>query len=74
MVELALSEPAGHVPDIGGPEVRTVDDVMRAYLRLLGSRKRMIALPIPGKTARADVPGEQIRHSTLGGVPARGDG
>jgi len=53
MVELALSEPAGHVPDIGGPEVMTLDDVMRSYLRLIESRKRMVALPLPGKTARA---------------------
>ena len=53
MVELTLSEPAGHVPDIGGPEVRTVDDVVRAYLGLMGSWKRMVAFPLPGKTAGA---------------------
>src|SRR5918994_6106403 len=28
MVELALSRPAGRVEDVGGPEVRTVDDVV----------------------------------------------
>ena len=53
MIELTLSEPAGHVPDIGGPEVRTVDDVVRAYLGLMGSWKRMVAFPLPGKTAGA---------------------
>jgi uncharacterized protein YbjT (DUF2867 family) len=53
MVELALSEPAGRVPDIGGREVRTVDDMVRSYLKLTGSRKRVVPFPLPGKTARA---------------------
>jgi uncharacterized protein YbjT (DUF2867 family) len=53
LVELALDGPAGRVPDIGGPEVRTVDDIARAYLEATGSRKRAVAFPLPGKTARA---------------------
>ena len=53
MVELALSEPAGRVPDIGGPELRTVDDIVRSYLKVMGSRKRLMPFPLPGKTARA---------------------
>jgi uncharacterized protein YbjT (DUF2867 family) len=53
MVELALSEPAGRVPDIGGPEVRTVEDMVRAYLKATGSRKKVVEFALPGKTARA---------------------
>ena len=53
MVELALSEPAGRVPDIGGPEVRPLEDAVRTYLHGKGSRKRIVKLPFPGKTARA---------------------
>jgi uncharacterized protein YbjT (DUF2867 family) len=53
MVGLALSEPAGRVPDIGGPGVRTVEDIVRSYLKATGSRKRMVAFPLPGETARA---------------------
>jgi uncharacterized protein YbjT (DUF2867 family) len=53
MVELALSEPAGCVPDIGGPEVRTMDDIVRSYLEVAGSRKKVVLFPLPGKTARA---------------------
>jgi uncharacterized protein YbjT (DUF2867 family) len=53
LVELALSEPAGRVPDIGGPEVRTLADAARSYLRVKGSRRRIFEVPVPGKTARA---------------------
>jgi uncharacterized protein YbjT (DUF2867 family) len=53
MVELALSEPAGRVEDIGGPEVRTVDDVVRAYLDVTRTRKRTVPFPLPGETVRA---------------------
>jgi uncharacterized protein YbjT (DUF2867 family) len=34
LVELALSEPAGRVPDIGGPKVRTVMDIVRGYFEV----------------------------------------
>lgn len=53
MVELALSSPAGRVPDIGGPEVRTLASSARGYLGVLGSRKRILEFPFPGKMARA---------------------
>jgi uncharacterized protein YbjT (DUF2867 family) len=53
LVELALSEPAGRVPDIGGPEVRTLADAARAYLEITGRRRSIFEFPVPGKTARA---------------------
>ncbi len=53
MVELALSDPAGRVPDIGGPEVRTVSDIVRGYLEVTGRRKKTLMFWLPGKTARA---------------------
>jgi len=53
LVELALSDPAGRVPDIGGPEVRTVADVVRGYFEVAGRRKRTLVFQLPGKTARA---------------------
>lgn len=52
MVEIALSRPAGRVPDIGGPEVRTMADAARAYLEITGRRRRIFEVPFPGKTAR----------------------
>ena len=53
LVELALSDPAGRVPDIGGPKVRTLADAARGYLRAKGSRRRIFEVSVPGKTARA---------------------
>jgi uncharacterized protein YbjT (DUF2867 family) len=53
LVDLALSGPAGRVPDIGGPEVGTMAGAARDYLRVKGSRRRVVEVPVPGKTARA---------------------
>jgi uncharacterized protein YbjT (DUF2867 family) len=53
LVELALAGPAGRVPDIGGPEVGTLADAARTYLKIAGRRRRILEVPVPGKTARA---------------------
>ena len=53
MVELALSDPARRVPDIGGPQVRTVADIVRGYLEVMGQRNRTLVFRLLGKTARA---------------------
>ena len=38
---------------MGGPEVRTLDDAVRAYLEITGRRRKVLPVPVPGKTARA---------------------
>jgi uncharacterized protein YbjT (DUF2867 family) len=53
LVELSLSGPAGRVPDIGGPEVRTLPDLACSYLKATGRRRRIVEVPVPGKAARA---------------------
>jgi uncharacterized protein YbjT (DUF2867 family) len=53
LVELALGTPAGLAPDIGGPRVYTMADLLRAYLKVSGKRRLMVPVPIPGKVARA---------------------
>lgn len=54
LVELALSEPAGRVPELGGPEVWTLVHAAREYLRITGrARRGIFEVPVPGKTARA---------------------
>jgi uncharacterized protein YbjT (DUF2867 family) len=53
LVELALSAPAGLVPDIGGPRVYGMDEILRAYLRAVGKRRPMIPVWAPGRAARA---------------------
>ncbi len=53
LAELALGTPAGLVPDIAGPRVYTVADLLRAYLRATGKRRPMVPVHLPGKGARA---------------------
>jgi uncharacterized protein YbjT (DUF2867 family) len=53
LVELALGLPAGRVPDIGGPEIRTLASLTQAYLAAKGSKKGVVELTLPGKAARA---------------------
>jgi uncharacterized protein YbjT (DUF2867 family) len=60
LVELALSEPAGRVPDVGGPEVLTSEKLARAYLGAAGHGKRLVGVPLPGKAARAFREGAQL--------------
>jgi uncharacterized protein YbjT (DUF2867 family) len=59
LVELALSAPAGRVPDVGGPEVRTFTGLARSYLEMTGKRRRVVEVPLPGKMARAIREGAQ---------------
>ncbi|MGW3207000.1 SDR family oxidoreductase [Streptomyces sp. NPDC001135] len=50
---LALAGPAGRVADMGGPEVRTLDSLARAYLRATGRRRAVAQVPLFGGTYRA---------------------
>jgi len=59
LAKLALSEPAGRVPDLGGPEIKTATELARTYLEVAGRRKRILELPLPGKFARAFREGAQ---------------
>ncbi|MFI5686134.1 SDR family oxidoreductase [Streptomyces sp. NPDC051636] len=53
LAELAAGAPAGRVPDMGGPEVRTLESLARAYLKATGRRRPTLNLPLPGRTCRA---------------------
>jgi uncharacterized protein YbjT (DUF2867 family) len=44
LVELAMGEPAGRVPNMGGPQVSSAADLIRVYLR--ATRKRRLVLPV----------------------------
>ena len=69
LAELSLSEPAGRVGDMGGPEIRTAASLARAYLKATGRRKGVLEVPLPGKTARAVRDGAQVTRVTPGSVP-----
>jgi uncharacterized protein YbjT (DUF2867 family) len=53
LVELALGAPAGLVPDMAGPRVHTMADLLRGYLRARGTRRLLVPVRLPGQAARA---------------------
>lgn len=53
LTELALGEPAGRVSDIGGPEILALDQLAATYLAAAGRRRKIIRIPVPGKTGKA---------------------
>ena len=53
LVELALGTPAGLVPDIAGPRVYGVADLLRGYLRARGKHRLMVPVRLPGRAAGA---------------------
>ncbi|MEU1627893.1 NAD(P)H-binding protein [Streptomyces sp. NPDC020096] len=53
VVQLAVGESVGRVPDMGGPEVLSAADVVHAVLRAQGRRRPVVTVPIPGRLIRA---------------------
>ncbi|KUP95771.1 SDR family oxidoreductase [Thermobifida cellulosilytica] len=53
LVALALGGPAGRVPDLAGPKVYPVADLVRGYLRVRGMRRLLLPVPVPGRIGRA---------------------
>ncbi|MGW7460756.1 SDR family oxidoreductase [Streptomyces sp. NPDC054797] len=49
LAELAVPAPSGRVADMGGPEIRTLQELGRAYLAASGRRRRVVPLPLAGK-------------------------
>jgi uncharacterized protein YbjT (DUF2867 family) len=46
-----VAGPQGRVPDMGGPQVQTVGELMRAWLAVRHMRRLVIPVPLPGKIA-----------------------
>ena len=53
LVELALGTPAGLVPDMAGPRVYRMADLLRGYLQARRKHRLMVPVRLPGKAARA---------------------
>ncbi|MBA9007940.1 SDR family oxidoreductase [Thermomonospora cellulosilytica] len=68
LVELALGEPASRVPDLAGPRVYAMADLLRSYLRATGKRRPLLPVRIPGKPGRAYRNGDNLtlEGATLG--------
>jgi uncharacterized protein YbjT (DUF2867 family) len=53
LVELALGTPQGLVPDVGGPRIYAMAELIRSYLRASGKHRLVMPVPLPGNSARA---------------------
>ena len=53
LVELALDPPGGLVPDMAGPRVYAMDELLRGYLRARRKHRLIMPVRLPGKAARA---------------------
>lgn len=53
MFELAAGPPAGLVPEIGGPRIYQMSELLRSYLDVAGKRRLTMNIPMPGGAARA---------------------
>ena len=53
LAELALGEPAGLVPEIGGPQVLGMGELIRIYLQATHRRRLIVSVPTMGEPAAA---------------------
>lgn len=53
LAHLAEGQPQGRVQDMGGPEVRTLTDLSRAYLKQVGRRRALLPVWLPGRAFRS---------------------
>lgn len=51
VVEYAIEDPSGYVPEVGGPEVRTGRELAEAYRSARGLRRPIVRFPLPGTVA-----------------------
>ena len=47
LVELTLGKPAGLVPDLAGPRVYGMAELIRGYLRATGRHRLLLPVPCP---------------------------
>lgn len=52
LTELVTGEPAGMLPDFGGPEVKTFESLAVSWLKARRLNKRLVNLPLPFKFSR----------------------
>jgi hypothetical protein len=67
-VELTLGKPAALVPDIAGPRVHGVADLLRGYLPARLKHRPMVPVRLPGKAARAVRAGANLAPERAVGV------
>ncbi|WP_116247365.1 SDR family oxidoreductase [Nocardiopsis sp. FIRDI 009] len=60
LAHLAEHDPAGRVPDMGGPRVESMPDLARAYLDATDDHRRVLPVRLPGATYAAYAAGHHL--------------
>ncbi len=68
MMALVEAGPSGRAPDMGGPEAIPAVDAFRDWLRVIGKRRIIMSLPIPGKVGRSLRDGGNLTPNRIGKI------
>lgn len=68
LIELATAAPAGHALDLGGPQVRPMEELARAWLQATRGRRPVLAVSLPGRLASSYREGAHLAPQHPGGV------
>ncbi|MPZ70528.1 MAG: NAD(P)H-binding protein [Actinobacteria bacterium] len=68
LLDLAEGAPAGRAPDIGGPEIRPIEEFAHLYTSIMGINKRIVRLPSMGKKPKAFRAGGNLCPENLYGT------
>ncbi|MEU1075200.1 MULTISPECIES: NAD(P)H-binding protein [unclassified Streptomyces] len=60
LVQLTLGDPTGQAPDLAGPKVYEMGDLIRTYLQARDTRRLLVPVPLPGKAGRAYRAGDNL--------------
>jgi uncharacterized protein YbjT (DUF2867 family) len=60
LVELTLGMPAGRAPDLAGPRVYAMAELVRDYLRATGKHRLLLPVRVPGKAGHAYRHGDNL--------------
>lgn len=60
LAELVTGSPAGRAPDLGGPQVRDMGDLSRAYQACVNRRRPVVPFRLPGRAFRACLRGDHL--------------
>jgi uncharacterized protein YbjT (DUF2867 family) len=63
LIAAVTTGPAGRLPDLGGPEVLHMADLVGTYLRATGQHRRPVRLPVPGRFSAAFRAGANLAES-----------
>ena len=64
LAEIAVGEPRGLTPDLGGPRIERMADLVRRYLKATGRRGAVLELKLPGSMGRILADGRLIPGPT----------